>query len=123
MKRASLIAAVCGLVLTIAGPAMAGSPSCTLKNKAGDSVTVDLGGFGGDNAIGNVLDSLGAGVDGAEVDVYNRNKDVAGNGKSAGRSGYYDIDVNGDPGDVVDVFVKWTDARGGKHEVQGHCTL
>jgi len=100
------------------------SPPCTLGGGRGSdgTVTVNLGGFGGDNVYGIVLDSSGAAVHGAEVDVVNRSNKQAGDDQSGVRGGY-DIDLDAKAGDVVDVFVKWTDARGVERQVQGTCTL
>jgi hypothetical protein len=111
-------------VSTLSGPvAAAVRPTCTLGGGRGSdgTVTVSLGGFNGDNATGTVLDSSGVPVQGAEVDIVNRNNKQAGDDQSGVRGGF-DIDLDAEAGHVVDVFVTWTVGTH-KYQVQGTCTL
>jgi hypothetical protein len=122
MRRVICTIVGMALVVTLAGTVAAVvSPPCTLTSRHG-SVTVSLGGFGGDNVTGIVTDAGGLVVEGAEVDVVNRKTKDAGNDQT-NEHGRYSTDVNAASGHVVDVWVTWTDARGGTHEVQGTCTL
>lgn len=120
MYRLICAAAVASFTLVLATPADA-AVSCTLTSKDG-SVTVGLGGIGGDNVTGVVLDASGSPVTGAAVDIHNRTQDETGDDESGVRGGY-DIDLDAEVGDEVTVFVTWTDARGVEHDIQGDCTL
>ncbi len=120
MHRLICAAALVMFTLALTSPAEA-ALSCTLRSSDG-SVTVNLGGTGGDNVYGVVLDSSGSPVSGAEVDIYNRTEDEAGDDQSGVR-GAYDIDLDAEVGHEVTVFVTWEDARGVKRQVQGDCTL
>jgi Fe-S-cluster formation regulator IscX/YfhJ len=94
----------------------------TLKNKLGDEVTVDIGGFGGDNVKGSVTDKSGAPINNARVKVIDINNDQEGV-EITGNDGEYDIDVDASPGDRVFVHVEWQDATGKWHVVTGFVTL
>ena len=86
----------------------------------GGSVTVSLGGFGGDNIIGTVTDPSGTMVPNASVSV----AAPSGQGTdTTNNSGKYDIDANASVGDRVAVTVEWVDAAGRRHVLRGTVVL
>ena len=80
-----------------------------LANSIGDTVTVDLGGLGGDNVTGTAEDRQGAPVPDARVKVINLSngqEDVHKTGKDS----EYDIGLDASDRDRVFVHVEWKDA-------------
>ncbi len=88
----------------------------TATGATGGSVTVNLGGIGGDNITGTVTDPSGAAVNDATVTVVKATDQGTDETNSSGK---YDIDVNAAVGDRVVVTAEWVDAAGRRHVVRG----
>jgi len=94
----------------------------TLTNSLGDSVTVNLSGWGGDNIYGYVKNSTPQAVSGAEVTVRNTSNGEVGV-ETTGSLGRYDIDVNASSGDRIYIHVQWEDHNGRWHVISGDVTV
>ena len=94
----------------------------TITNKAGDTITVECGGAGGDNVLGTVEEKVGQNlvpVDGAKVTISNQS--VAGEVEETktNKRGQFDVDVDAACGNLIFVSATWTDGNKRVHLVRG----
>jgi len=85
----------------------------------GGSIEVELGGFNGDNLVGDVYDSSGTLVPQADITIQDTTDDYTG---STTNSGKFDIDCNGAVGDTFNVTARWT-VGGVDHVIRGRITI
>lgn len=95
--------------------------SITTAGARGGKLTIFLGGFGGDNCKGELTDSTGANVAGADITFVRTDGSTQDTGATR-NNGKYDIDVDGNVGDSFRVTATWV-VRGVTHKVTGVYTI
>lgn len=94
----------------------------TTAGVTGGSITIGLGGFGGDNFKGTVTDSTGLIISGARVSFVRTDGTAQGVGPT-NNSGKYNLDTDASVGDTYRVDVTWVDGAGGRHRIVGTFTV
>jgi hypothetical protein len=96
----------------------------TLTNQRGDRVTIDCGGFGGDNVFGTVEENAGQGnfvlVQGARVRLINlSNGEQTNPAVFTNAQGKFDVDLDAARCHKIWAHVEWRDGNGAWHIVVG----
>ena len=94
----------------------------TITNKAGDTITAECGGTGGDNVLGTVEEKVGTSlvpVEGAKVTISNQSQPGEVEETTTNKRGQFDVDVDAACENLIFISAVWKDGGGKIHVVRG----